>query len=1000
MKAGLAGMRQSEVTRAVGNCPGGTNENSPAFQRRVESEYASSPVGTADSFFVLLRERLSLSRPFGTRVIGNVIRSRSERDRAIFIRPSGTKTPAGLSAPLLPLALASLILALSAPSASAAPAFDTQGFTQKYCADCHDDSAKKGGLDLSALKFAPEDPANFQHWVRIYDRVEAGEMPPKEKKTRPAPADQKAFLSGLAGNLTAAEKTSTAALGRTTQRRLNGYEYENSLRDLLQAPWLQVKGMFPEDGEAYRFNKIGDALDVSHVHLTRYLSAADYAMRQVMSVQYAQPPTTVKRHYARDQRTLTRIFNPNPFNTSPDRMTYPVIGTNAQPEVRYGREPLTVGDADPVTRDLEAVGWVSGNYVTGFSYRWDHFHAPVAGRYRIRFCGYTLWAAPGGNTRSFTNSTDRVGKAKAPNKNVPDYDRISAGRTVEPITVYTRNGILNRRVGELNLTPTPTTNDIGEVWLLANETLVPDASRFYRSRPSNFRNPLMTEDGAPSVAFRWMEIEGPLYDAQTTAGYRLLFGDLPLQAVKEGERGIAVPLGYRGAEDEEGRRARGRREAPLEEVMVDVISQNPRQDAERLMRGFLQQAYRRPVVEADVQRFVALVEERRAAGLSFAEAMIAGYSAVLASPGFIFLNEQPGRLDDYALATRLALFLWNSVPDEPLRQRATRGELQKPSVLRTETERMLADPKAKRFGEAFLDYWIDLRKMEDSTPSTTLYNDYYLDDALAEAALAESQLFFAELVRGNLPARNIVDSSFTFLNERLAIHYGIPDVYGITMRKVKLPKGSPRGGLMTQASVLKVTANGTTTSPVLRGKWIVERILGLEIPPPPPVAAVEPDIRGAVTIRQQLDKHRADKSCAACHSKMDPPGFALESFDIMGAWRDQYRGVDEGKTPVKGIGKNGHAFEFYYGLPVDSTGELPDGRPFKDIRDFKQLLRGEETAVARNLAKQLVVYGTGAPVRFSDRPQIETILAAAKKDQYGVRTLVHQIVQSDLFRNK
>ncbi|MES2462297.1 MAG: DUF1587 domain-containing protein, partial [Armatimonadota bacterium] len=184
-------------------------------------------------------------------------------------------------------------------------------------------------------------------------------------------------------------------------RRLNGYEYENALRDLFQAPWLQVRDQFPEDGEAFRFNKVGDALDVSHVHLARYMAAADYAIRQAMSVQLNRPSTTTVRHYARDQRTLTNKFTQNPFNTSPDRQTYPVLGSQAQPDVRAKKTPLTVGEADPQTREKEAVGWVSSNYVTGFTYRWDQFRAPVAGRYRVRFSGYTLWAAPGGSARRF-----------------------------------------------------------------------------------------------------------------------------------------------------------------------------------------------------------------------------------------------------------------------------------------------------------------------------------------------------------------------------------------------------------------------------------------------------------------------------------------------------------------------------------------------------------------------------------------------------------------------
>jgi hypothetical protein len=205
---------------------------------------------------------------------------------------------------------------------------------------------------------------------------------------------------------------------------------------------------------------------------------------------------------------------------------------------------------------------------------------------------------------------------------------------------------------------------------------------------------------------------------------------------------------------------------------------------------------------------------------------------------------------------------------------------------------------------------------------------------------------------------------------------------------------------MTQASVLKVTANGTTTSPVLRGKWIMERILGYEIPPPPVVPAVEPDIRGAVTIRQQLDKHRANASCASCHSKMDPPGFALESFDVMGGWRDRYRGMDEAVPAEKGIGKNGQPFAFHYALPVDSTGVLPDGRTFTGVRDLKKLLLTDQHQLAVNMAKQLTVYATGAPIRFSDRAQLEQIVLATKADNYGLRSIVHQIVESDLFRNK
>jgi hypothetical protein len=423
-------------------------------------------------------------------------------------------------------------------------------------------------------------------------------------------------------------------------------------------------------------------------------------------------------------------------------------------------------------------------------------------------------------------------------------------------------------------------------------------------------------------------------------------------------------------------------------------------DAERLLRSFMNRAYRRPIEENHLQRFFALFSDQHSKGVGFAKSMLSTYTAVLSSPGFLFTDEKPGRLDDYALASRLSFFLWNSEPDETLRDLAARGELHRPDALRAQTERLLDDPKSMRFIEGFTDYWLDLRKIDDTSPSTTLYNDYELDDPLKLAAMEETRLFVSEMLDADLPARNIVDSDFTFLNERLANHYGVPGVNDAKMRKVKLPKDSVRGGLMTQASVLKVTANGTTTSPVLRGYWITERILGYQIPPPPPVPAVEPDIRGAVTLRQQLEKHRSDASCASCHSKMDPPGFALESFDIMGGWRDRYRAVKEDIKPEGGIGLNGQAFAFYYALPVDCAGELPDGRAFKDIREFKRLLIQDEVLLARNLARQLAIYATGAPVRFSDREQIERIVQDASAKQYGVRSLVHGIVQSELFLRK
>jgi hypothetical protein len=530
-----------------------------------------------------------------------------------------------------------------------------------------------------------------------------------------------------------------------------------------------------------------------------------------------------------------------------------------------------------------------------------------------------------------------------------------------------------------------------DVWLLAGEMIRPDAGRLFRSRPgaARWQNPLAEKDGQPGVVFRWLEVEGPIYDEWPTAGHKLIFGDLPManRTVAKSEDNPA----------ETNRFGQRRFRAP---PGVEVLSKKPMADAERLLGEFLRHAYRRPTNEADLKRFLPVVRSALKKGNNFTDAMIAGYTAVLCSPEFVYLEEKPGRLDDYALASRLAFFLWNSPPDEELRRCAAKSELHRPDVLRAQTERLLADEKSRRFVDAFLDYWLDLRKILATAPDANLYGDYYLDDLLTESALTETQLFFAELLRGDLPTRDLVAADFAMLNERLAAHYGLPPVQGVALRRTPLPPDSVRGGLLTQAAVLKVTANGTTTSPVLRGAWIMERILGQKPPPPPPsVPAVEPDTRGAVTIRQQLDKHRTLATCNACHAKIDPAGFALENFDVMGGWRDHYRAEGNGE-PAVGIAKSGQKFAFHYAQPIAASGELPDGRKFSDIRDFKRLLLENEEQLARNLAQQLIVYATGAPIRFSDRPAIGKILASSRAAGYGVRKLVHEIVQSELFLSK
>jgi len=253
------------------------------------------------------------------------------------------------------------------------------------------------------------------------------------------------------------------------------------------------------------------------------------------------------------------------------------------------------------------------------------------------------------------------------------------------------------------------------------------------------------------------------------------------------------------------------------------------------------------------------------------------------------------------------------------------------------------------------------------------------------------------LLKQDLSLTNFVASDFTFVNNRLARHYGIPGPDGWEFEKVTLPPESHRGGVMTMASVMKVTANGTTTSPVTRGAWVLDRILGTPPSPPPEgVAALDPDIRGATTMREQLAKHRAVTVCATCHTKIDPPGFALESFDCIGGWRENYRATGNGKP----VFVDGRKMNYLAGKPVDPSDELPDGAKFANIDEFKQLLLRDKDQLARSLATKLLTYGTGGPPTTADQPQIDAIVVRVRDKNYGFRSLVHEIVQSELFRSK
>jgi mono/diheme cytochrome c family protein len=416
-----------------------------------------------------------------------------------------------------------------------------------------------------------------------------------------------------------------------------------------------------------------------------------------------------------------------------------------------------------------------------------------------------------------------------------------------------------------------------------------------------------------------------------------------------------------------------------------IESPSPEADVKRLLSAFARRAFRRPVSEDELQGYIGMATAALADGHDVATSLRIGFRAILCSARFLYLTETPGSLDDHAVAARLSYFLTGGPPNSELSRLADAGDIRRKEILLQQADRLLEGAGSRRFVDDFAAQWLDLDQIDFTEPDNKLYPGF---DAIVEnSMLDETQTYLDTMLRDNLSVRYLIDSDFTFLNSRLARYYGIPDVTGDELRRCELKPEHHRGGVLTQGSILKVTANGSNTSPVVRGVWISERLLGTPIAPPPDnVPAIEPDIRGATTIREQLAKHRQQASCASCHVKIDPPGFAMENFDPSGRWRDRYLAISDGKR-----GK---------GPVVDASYQMPDGQDFKDIDGFKSLVTQNPHKLAANVAEKMIVFGTGAAISFADRQALEEIVEQAADQDYGLRSILHAVIAHEIFLSK
>lgn len=790
-----------------------------------------------------------------------------------------------------------LVFCLSATNALAQAPETVRAFLENHCLICHNEKSQKGKLRLDNLPYDFKEAENSSKWKLALERISEGSMPPSGKK-RPSAPEIESFEKVVQGPLNAALIAKAKKEGRTTLRRLNRIEYENTLHDLLGIR-AKLKDLLPADALEHGFDNQSESLSISQVQIQRYLEAAEVALSSTIC-RTARPETKKESFGFQHQRT----------------------------EQFIGKHWLKKDDGSIV-------------FFTNNTYPPTHLYAFNAwndGLYRVRIHGYSYQTQKPVPFGVYFGHYFKFGDMQLHSYQELPTDKPGVVELMVPLVKGDGMQILPSDLKGFN----------------AYKQKDPDDPKTYK--------------GA-GLAILSVEVEGPVISEWPSKGHNLLFGNL----------------------EQKPRDKNPNRRNP---VILQVQSNNPEEDAQRQLSNFLNKAFRRPVSKELVDVYLKLFKEQYSGGANFEEAMLTAAGAALCSPEFLFFQEKPGRLETHAVANRLSYFLWRSLPDEELIALAQKGNLTEPKVLLAQVDRMLADPRAKRFITDFTDAWLDLRNIDFTTPDKALYPEF--DNELQESMLLETRGFFEEVLSKNLAIRNFIASDFAMLNARLANHYQIPDVEGVAIRKVKLPQNSIRGGLLSQSSVLKVSANGTNTSPVVRGVYVLDRFLGTKPPPPPPgVPAVEPDIRGAKTVRELLEKHRSVETCTGCHRMIDPPGFALEEFDVIGGTRSAFRvlGNPPGSKPIPGV-------RYRFGPNVDSTGELLDGRKFQDFQGFRQLLLADQDRFARCLILKLLAFATGREPGMENSRELEALVRKSSAKDHGFRDMIQLIVQSELFLEK
>jgi hypothetical protein len=798
-----------------------------------------------------------------------------------------------------------------------------ENFLDKYCLDCHSDDVKKGGRNFDKFALPLKGEADIIATKEIIDQLTLREMPPK-KAEHPGDDERLAVLRVLREGTAAARDKITSTGARTVMRRLSSREYENTLAALF-GRHVDTLGLTASFPKEKTSLHI-DTIGKSLVTSSFLVDQYFQSASRLVEMRLGKPPTEPKSwNFSGHFLQSEELYGPH---KSAFNFRYLNLYEQPNTDTRQGG----YGHIEDFKKGVPVSGLYDLEVEAQAMHRDTHYDPKIFG---VDFSEpFILGVVPGDVTKGHIHYPQAIepllGSATVPDDK-PAWLKfrvwLEAGQT--PRFIFP-NGPFESRASILVLTERYKNELTGVTGTTVDRTQ------------------LLKEGKLPHIRISEIKIQGPLAEENGGVEEQSVFGKAGFQE-----------------------------EHALEQLHV-----------------FAEKAYRRPLTESDRQTVRAFYEKRTAEKATPRQAALDTLKLILCSPSFLYLSEITAEsekaLNSYDLAARLGYALWAVPPDGELLDAAKSGKLTQDAELKKQIQRMIADERINGFVNGFLDSWLNLRDLGGMPPPRETNRVYYAED-LATSMKAEVRLFFRDLLTHNGSVGQFLNANYSFVDKKLAKLYELPA--GDTLRiadgfqKVSILGNSHRGGLLGMAGVLTVSANGVETSPVTRGVWVSENILGIQPPPPPDVVpAIDPDVTGATTIRERLAKHRADRACAECHRKIDPLGFSLESFDPIGRWRANY------PRPKKGNGT----------VPaIDSAGEFPSGETYTDFAGFKAVLSAtRQDLFTRHLIRQFLAYATGRRMELSDEFVIDELGAAVKKEGLGLKTLLVQCLMSEIFRSR